>query len=69
MKTTQELIDFMNTVFVNAGVDAWFSASDVKDWELIGDETDEKLTEYAKDFISEEHSIRCENKNSWRYEQ
>ena len=40
---------------------------DVQDWGL-GEELDEnEIWEIACDWISEAHTTRCENNNSWRY--
>lgn len=38
------------------------------DWAIDGTEKESDLLEYANDYLSECHSVRCENKNAWRYE-
>lgn len=45
-------------------------ASDLKDFDFIdGGQTEAQVIEWANDWLSEEHSNRCEAKNAWRYEQ
>lgn len=41
---------------------------DLIDWCIDGTETEQQLTEYAREFIDEAYQNKQENKNSWRYE-
>lgn len=41
---------------------------DLVDFDIQGDETDEKLAEYARNWASEEHTERCAAKDAWKYE-
>ena len=63
----QDALEVINYQLVQRGLTP-LTETDIKDWGITGDETNDQLEQYAHDFISEEHTARCEAKNAWRYE-
>lgn len=69
MQTTskQESIDIFNDYLEEMGQPR-MTEKELIDWNIQGGETNQQLKEMASDLASEAESVKCENKNSWRYQ-
>ena len=65
--TKKEAGLYINEVLAELG-EPPLTENELKDWSLEDGIPEEKLREWAKDFASDMHSERCEEKNAWRYE-
>lgn len=66
-ETREEAIETLNSYFEDMGVEP-LSEKELKDWNIVGGETNSELQNWVKDYVSELHTNKCENKNAYRYE-
>ena len=66
-ETREESIETLNSYFEDMGVEP-LSEKELKDWNIVGGETNSELQNWVKDYVSELHTNECENKNAYRYE-
>lgn len=67
VETKAEALELFNEVLTAKGHDP-LSEDEAADWGLSSGMRSDKIEELAKDFISESHTIKQDNKNSWMYE-
>lgn len=67
MRTIYESLSIINQLLTNSNITP-LTPKDIVDWELTGNETFEQLQDYTRDYISECHTERCAERDSWRYE-
>jgi hypothetical protein len=67
-KNQKENIQIIRDIITSKRLSAPSEREFVEDWGINGNETISQLQEFASDYISEAHTLICENKNSWRYE-
>lgn len=60
-------IEDVNDMLVERGLIA-LTASEVRDWGIVGGESNAELQEWVNDYAGEHHTTLCENANAWRYE-
>lgn len=67
-ETKQESVDLVNEFLSEAGEEPLTDPEEIKDWGIIGGESEAKLKEMVSDFLSELRTEKCEAKNAWMYE-
>jgi hypothetical protein len=67
-ETRDESIETLNYFFDKLGLEP-LKERDLRDWGIVGGETNSQLSEWANDYASEIHTDKCAGKNAWRYNQ
>ena len=67
-KTFQESFELLNDFLTGLGLPQLSEKEASTDWSIVGGESISELEMLARDYASEMHTLKCEERDAWRYE-